>query len=456
MEILGKKNRNIHRMSNHVWHVSGGEGAVVRFSANSQYRNYNAGIQSSILLKSGDSAGIMSWGGTNDLPVKRVQLVAENNIVPQIMRTQRNLLIGAGLIYFRERFEGKNRIIEELPKPNAAKDFLEQCDIEDTFLPQLAQDLIFNATMLPEFVRTKGGKIFSVEAKECSHARSGLMNRRGKVDSWYWNGGWASRERNVQLFDTLPLPIYDRNQRQNRFIFVLGDRLLHDDHYNIPVWEGSRDWIELANLIPQWHISNINNGLTPRWHIEIPSNYFYDAARYGGLNIDDLDEEQYAAMLVETDNLRKAFLQKVNNVLGGVEGAGNTLWTEYDWSEALGKEYSGIRITALKAELNHEAYTSLFDATNVANVSAHGLPPVLASIQTAGRMSAGAEIRNSLYLHVIINTPHYRQKLAKILNFIHRTNEWDMENLDGQWGFRDVEITKLDDNKAGHSGGTTG
>lgn len=456
MEIQTSQTRNIHRLSKHVWSVDGGDGAIVRFSANSQYKNYNVGIRNGIVLQNGKSAEYTTWGGKNDLPTLRQKLVIDNNIVPQIMRTQRNLLLGSGLFYFKEFIVEGKRTIVALDRPVASIDFFDKCDIEHEFLPQLARDLIFNATMIPEFVRTKGGQIFSVEAKECTHARSGVQNRQGKVDSWFWNGGWATKENNTALFDTLELPKYTRNMKQNRFVMVLGDRLFHDDYYNIPVWEGSRDWIELANLIPQWHISNINNGLTPRWHIEIPSDYFYDARKYGGMSIDMLDDEQYEAMIVETDNLRSNFLKKLNGVLAGVAGAGNTIYTEYDWSESLQKEYPGIRITPLKAELNHEAYTSLFDSTNVANVSAHGLPPVLASVQTPGRLSAGSEIRNSLLLHVIVNTPYYRQLLSKVLNFVHRTNGWDSKNPTGQWGFRDVEITKLDENKAGHSAGAIG
>ena len=56
--------------------------------------------------------------------------------------------------------------------------------------------------------------------------------------------------------------------------------MFHDDNYNIPVWEGSADWIELANLIPQWHIKNINAGYSPRWHIEVPLDYFVDKWKY--------------------------------------------------------------------------------------------------------------------------------------------------------------------------------
>ena len=41
--------------------------------------------------------------------------------------------------------------------------------------------------------------------------------------------------------------------------------------------------------------------------------------------------------------------------------------------------------------------------------------------------------------------------LLKIVNFIHRTNGWGP----GVWAFRDVEITKLDDNKSGSQDGTT-
>lgn len=449
MEIV--KKRAIHKMANRTWVVENAKNsAVVSFSRGKYEGKFGTGQLETIKVNRTNTAQVMRWGSDNDLPTVRQALVIENNIVPQIMRTTRNLLLGGGLMLVNEDYSSGTRVLNEIQKPAAALDFFEFCDFEDEVLPQLARDLIFNATFMPEFVRyNKQERIRSIEAKECAHIRSQKKDSRGKVQSWWWNGAWGKPEL-MKDFNTIEIPLWNKSPSQPRFGMLCGDRMFHDDYYNLPVWEGSRDWIELSNLIPVFHIANMNNGFSPRWHIQFPDDYFVDSRKYP--NIDALDDEEYEVFLKETENLRMKFLERINDVLAGVENAGNVLWTEYSIHEALNKEMPGIKITALKPELNHEAFMKLFDATNTANVSSHGLPPVIASIQTPGRLSAGAEIRNSLLLHVIVNTPLYRKMLLKIVNFVHKTNGWGS----GVWAFRDVEITKLDDNKAGQTEGTAG
>lgn len=452
MELeLGKndRKRSIHKYSNRTWVLENKHhSAVVSFSRGKYEGQFGTGKLESVAINGSNRVEVMGWGAMNNLPMARQSLVIENNIVPQIMRTTRNLLIGSGLMLVDAEHLMGTRVLNDLPIPTAAEDFFEFNDFEDVVLPQLARDLIFNATFMPEFVRfNKQERIRSVEAKECAHIRSAKKDSRGKAKSWYWNGAWG-KPNLMKDFTTTEIPIWDKSPNQPRFGMLMGDRMFHDDYYNIPVWEGSRDWIELSNLIPVFHIANLNNGFTPRWHIQFPDDYFVDARKYP--NIDALNDEEYEAFLKETEGLRLKFLERINDVLAGAENAGNVLWTEYSMNEALNIEVPGIKITALKAELNHDAFMKLFDATNTANISSHGLPPVIASIQTAGRLSAGAEIRNSLLLHLIVNTPYYRKMLLKVVNFIHKTNGWGK----GTWAFRDVEITKLDDNKSGQSDGS--
>lgn len=444
-----KKSNNFRQLTKSVWEVSSGDStSLIQFDLDRYKKHYKFGDRMAISLKGGEKASIMKWGSLNDLPIKRQELVIENNIVPQIMRTTRNLLLGNGLMYFREVHSGGARSVVELPMPTAATDFFEANQFETVFLPALARDLIFNAMMIPEFVRGKyNSRILSVQAKECAHSRSGIQDSLGRVTNWYWNGGWGDQAR-MKEFDTLTLPLWDGSPKQKRFVWITGDSMFHDDYYNIPVWEGSADWIELANLIPQWHIKNLSNGYSPRWHIEVPLDYFWDRRKYA--DIDALSDEDYAAFVLENERLREGFVKSISAKLAGAAGAGTAIFTDTEFSEALQKELPGIKITPLDGKMQHEAFMKLFDASNIANVSAFGLPPVIASIQTAGRISAGAEIRNSLWLHIIVNTPFYRSLMARILNFIHRTNGWDKAESGGQWGFRDIEITKLDENKAGH------
>jgi hypothetical protein len=440
-------------LSPRVWLASGkNASAVIKFGVPKvQNDTWTYGNRLTVTAD-GVLVDIFSWGKGNNLPTLRQDIVMQNNIVPQIMRTTRNLLLGNGLFYYKKVFKDGVESLVALPFPTLARTFFDANDFETVVLPQLARDLIMNSMFIPEFVRNLDGTINSVKAIECAHARSGLQDDKGKVRAWYWNGGWG-KPLWQNKFTTTAMQLYDGTDKQAKFIMVLGDAMFHNDYYNIPVWEGAKDWIELANLIPLFHISNINNRFTPSWHIETPSDYFVDVRKYP--NVDALDDTDYTAYLKDTEAARMRFVERVNSVLAGVKGAGNAIFTEYDISESLVKEYPGIKITPLNATINHEAFIQLFDTSNIANISAFGMPAVVASIQTAGRLSAGSETRNALWLHIITQTPYYRSLLLKVVNFLHRTNKWDTSEPTGEWGFKDVEITKLDDNKLGHSRGTT-
>ena len=56
---------------------------------------------------------IWTWGTNNLLPQQREALVLDNNIVPELMGTKRDITVGGGLMYYTERFENGKRIIEE-------------------------------------------------------------------------------------------------------------------------------------------------------------------------------------------------------------------------------------------------------------------------------------------------------------------------------------------------------
>ena len=77
-----------------------------------------------------------------------------------------------------------------------------------------------------------------------------------------------------------------------------------------------------------------------------------------------------------TTTVRNIFRNKLSGQSLIPDRKTDTIFTDTEWSEALQKEMPGIKINALDSKLQHEAFTKLFDSTNIANVSAFGLPPV--------------------------------------------------------------------------------
>jgi hypothetical protein len=405
------------------------------------------GRTSSVTVEGTDNrATIMGWGADNDLPAQRERLVADNNIVPSLLATRRDITLGQGLMAYTERYEEKDgrrvRIIDEMPMPAEMEAFFERIDV-DQYLRTSAKNLLFHAMSFTEFRRNRGGQIIDMQALECRHMRAEEMDDMGRINHWYWSGMWGhqrDRQRKA-LQPAQQIPTYQPDTQQAKFLLVTGDDLLCvDEYYFTPYWWGSEEWIRLANCIPAFHQANLDHGYSIRYHIEIPKDYFRNKS--ANAQTPELAKQQADA----EESAKREFLDKLNKFLAGVTRAGRTVVTEYEINKALGKEFPGIKITPLKIDLQDEALLKLFEKSNQANISAQGIHPTLANIETQGKLSSGSEIRNAFAMYVSIKTPLPRKLLLKPFDILKREMNWPAEV---KLGFRDMEITRLDEDKSG-------
>lgn len=420
----------------------GGTAVVLEFARNDRDVNQNEKI--SYKGSKGEHT-IRFWGKNNDHPQWIEKLVLQNNIVPTLLQTKRDLVAGSGFFAYKEVFvaDGGQKNIQEVEIPADAQKFFTDSFI-DKYRLAAAGELIKHGNIFTEFVRDKGGKIHSISLKECKYVRLGEQNKEGKVTKAYISGDWPTRDKKDGLTE------YDKSinqvelyggedKKQKKFLLHTGDTLFNDGYYNVPVWYGSRSWIELANSIVKFHQSNIKHGYVIRFHIQIPKDYFYEQPITGAA------EE----LIKARDNAiekKNTFINKLNDLLAGQEQAGRSIVTEFDFDVALKTEYPGIKITPINIDLKDEALLTLFEKTNTANISAQGIHPTLANIETQGKLSSGSEIRNAYLMYLAIKTPTPRAILLEAINLVKRINRWPEEV---HFGFRDIEITTLDEDKSG-------
>lgn len=439
---------SVEQIREGIWHLKDSK-ALVSFSNTPSVTSKpgNAGMAKKITYGDGESAEIWSWGRNNLLPQEREALVLDNNIVPELIATKRDITIGQGLFCYRERFEDTNgisrRIVDEVEMPAAAKEFFEAVDI-NKYLRKAARNLMFHANTFTEMVRNLGDRIDTIQALECRHTRPEKQNSKGFIPNWYLSGNW--KEYTKQEFTPKRIAAYAGEEaKQKKFVYHCMDDLLSDEYLGIPTWWGGRAWIEAANAVPMFHISNLRNGYTIRYHIEIPKDYFVDNTST------QVTANQKDTVKRKESEARLEFLKTLNEFLAGYEQAGRAIVTEYEISRAAGKEFPGIKITPINVDLKDKALLELFERSNDANISAQGIHPTLAAIQTQGKLSSGSEIRNAFNMYVAIKTPVKRAILLEPINFIHKVNGWG-EGL--QWGFRDIEITTIDDTSTGRKEST--
>jgi hypothetical protein len=441
----------LEKISDRVW-VSEAHNVMVSFGS-VNYTNIVEGMDGGGMrtVRLGKTkAEIKEWGTNNSAPSEREKLLQNNEILPNLQILQRNLLIGGGMYTYKETYdaEGKKKCME-VEMPSYMKTFFDETNM-DLVLETAFSELTKHLVCFPEIVWTRDGRVKSIEVKESRMMRA-EKKQKGKVQAYWFSGHfgvehWKNIKEEVVL-ERIALydPTLDEAGRraQGRFVYPISDMMMNDGYYPIPPIDGVKNWVVIMNKTPIFHDTNLDNTYAMNWHVEIPDDYFYD---WFSVNegLKKPEEAKKEAVTAEEE-----FIEKMNKFFAGVTNAGRTVYTKF--RTTLEKDYPGIKITALKGDMRDEALLKLHDAATIAVLSNQGVPAVLGSIPTPNRMSAGAEIRNTLTMYLIIYAPFLRNKMIKFLEFIGRLNGWDASV---KIGFRDVEITKLDENKAGKSEGS--
>lgn len=429
----------VQQIGERAWYLSEGE-AVVTVGAAIPFNNND--VQSgAVVTVSGEgkqSARIRQWGKKDTMPQLREGLVNESNIVPALIQTKRDMILGAGLMAFREEFTDGERQIVEVPMPDVIKTWMEQSNYLDQ-LAAAARELILHANVFTEFISDRGGKVHHITTQRCVEIRAEEKTPQNRILNYWWSAGWGVTQKEDYQKAIRAIPAYDPDKKQKKFMLhTFDDTCRTDNYYYCPAWWGGWQWIDLANSIPQFHRSNIQHGYAIRYHIEIPTDYFADN------EINNLTAENIQDKLDVQAAKKKEFIDKLNEFLAGAKNAGRTVVTEY--LTEMGKEFAGIKITPLSADLKDEALIKLFEASNQANISAQAIHPVLAAIETQGKLSSGNEIRNAATMYLAIKAPGPRRILLKPLELVGKINGWPK---DIKVGFRDIQLTTLDESKTG-------
>ncbi|MBK9391951.1 MAG: hypothetical protein IPN68_17835 [Bacteroidetes bacterium] len=389
---------------------------------------------------------IAYWGQENNLPQYREYILKDNNIVPELLSTKRGIILGQGLKAYTVSYEDGKEKKTYIAIPPEVQAWLDQTDW-DTQALIAAGELLKHGNIFIEAIRERGTDKFSIiKTHYCKNIRAAEQNSAGDVDTYFWHGQWDPTDTSTppEVRNTAPkmIPAYAPGIAQKKFMLHVGDPLFYDGYYYYPAYWGGKEWIELSNVIPKFHKANIKNGYAIRFHVRIPKEYFLDKVNWTNANTKD----EMKKCMNEANANKQLFIDKMNQFLSGEENAGRAVYTDFEIQETMAKEFPGIQILPISPDLKDEALLKLFEKSNDANISAQGIHPSLASIQTQGKMSSGSEIRNSLLGFIAIKTPIARMLILKILNMVKKANGWDPEV---QYTFEDIEITKLDENPAG-------
>jgi hypothetical protein len=407
---------------------------------------YEGVTQKTVLKSVANNLNYITWfDSKNQEPLKLLNLLLENNIAIPILTTKARFIAGKGIITYVEKVDdaGKKSLVV-LQIPEIAK-FLKDNNIAEIFFNAAKDIQILGNGFIEGIWSRDGKKVVGLHHRDSTYARLGERNKKGYSDYIYLCGDWKNPilkgddNDNVvavrsyipfdQTWDTSEEITSWKNAMQPSMMFHLKDYMPGFPNYSPPCWFGTKDWIELANLIPIWHKEGIKNGWNIRFLIEVSDAYF------DGVPPEELNRE------------REALQKAIDDCLAGEKNVSKSMF--FPMPHNLFTDKGVIRITPVPFDLHDDAFTTLFTHSNTATTSGFTLPPALAGIEQSGGISSGAEMEHAYNIWIHGHAPQYRTPLIDVLNKIAKINGWDVAYPGLTFGVENIELTTLDKNPTG-------
>lgn len=376
----------------------------------------------------------------NAEPEKLLEVLVNNNIAPAILNTKAKFIVGNGIVCYREVVTDgkKSKVAVDIETLQEIKDFFKKSKINEQLF-RGAIDIQYFGNCFFEQIQTADAKVSQIFHKDATLFRAGEIQDDGYVHDYYLCPDWSK-------------PKYDANdekkgnvKRRNAYyegaaaIDLAPQFIIHCKeytpgfpYYSLPSWYGSLKWMELANIIPAWHLKGIANGYVLRYIVEVSDSIFQE---YAG----DAQKEMAA---------KKKLQEEIDACLGGVQNVGKTIFVTMPLQQFIDKGV--LRITPISADLHDEAFSILFQHSNTATTSGMAIDPTLCGIETEGKLSSGSEKRIAYDLWLRLHAVRPRQILLDVIETIATINGWDTKYPGIKFGFENVELTTLDKNPTGN------
>lgn len=372
-------------------------------------------------VKTYDATKYASWGSDNLRPKRLIEAVEKNDLIPVIISFKKRLVYSQGLAYGYELIDenGNEKLIRV--EIDEIEDFLEMICV-DRYLTEAADDnALFNNGFV-WFNKNLGGKIIGLGSLDSSYCRLELQNDKGQIENCYVNANWADggTESDSEIIKALN-PYYDlagqiKNSRKTQMILPLRTQRRNRVYYDKADWEGLLDsgWLDLAQKIPDFKKSLMENQLSIKWHVQIPEYYW--PFRFPNWKDMKTDERKQKMDTV---------LNEFTNFVKGTDKAGTALISTFRFNEGQMKEYPGWKVEALKGDFKGGEYIEDSKEVDHHIVRAFGLPAQLIQSVAANGQGAGSgsDIRVAFNQAVIMEKPN-QDRLIQPLQIISAVNGW--------------------------------
>ncbi|MGF7217472.1 hypothetical protein GGR92_003646 [Spirosoma lacussanchae] len=383
----------------------------------------------SLLLSRQYGLDHIPWGAEDNQPQQMARMVEKNNQVRPLLEASRDMIYGTGIGFFRQIQEG-NTIHLEPYQDERLTDWVYQTELANYMIAAI-NERVTNANHWTRFEFTPEG----VPLLSVSDGFTTRIGRPvgGKITHYLQNAafgeGWGAVATSSEK-----LPAFDRVNPLRHIVSLFHSRehISGNPYYAFPSWWCSKDWIEVANLIPLFHKSGLKNGYNIKYLIKMPKDYF---DKEGGKDL-------------EPKEIRKkwaAFGENLKQWLSGVDNVNKSLLVRYLRGDD-GKALESIDVVPLKNEMSDDAYNKVWEMANISITNAAGILPVLGGVTPGSKSGdSGSQVRTVADYQQHFRTPVQRQILLEPVRMALRI----MNFKDVVPAFKEVQLTTLDKNPTG-------
>lgn len=394
-------------------------------------------------IKEEGSSKMALWGDDNDFPQKVIEDVRKDPEIGTLLDKQARLLYSGGLVYGRiEILEGGKEVLKAA-SPEERKmidDWLRKSNI-NRYVYEAARDLYWFYNVYPELVlsldRTKIAQLCVQPAEICRWEK---MDKTGVVKTCFINANFPDETETSERTKKVPVldPYYDPASTLRtissgyNFIYPLSIPTPGSSYYQLADWNSIREsgWLAVSQAIPKFKAKLLDNQLSIKYHVEISNQYW-------PLKYPDYDKKSPA----EKRQIMDAELKKFNDILSGVEKAGNSIVTAMMTDKTLGKEYSLWKINVIDDKVKDGKYLEDGKDASLYKMSSIGLHPALiGTMPNNGMGGAGSNIREAYNLHMLSVRAH-QDILLEPLDVVKNYNGWPEDIV---FRFRNSFMNTLD------------
>lgn len=391
---------------------------------------------------------VIPFGSNNDIPKQVQEAVLPNHLAPRLQAKKVELLFEQGPYLYTHQSDGTRYFRQPENNPQILQ-WLQDIDHEELLL-HCATEYYYQNAVYTKVVTNRGSRISTngtgiAELKPMTGYDCRLAYRKNdkrKTPTHIVVGDWdGGDEKDYEVY-----PIFDKLDptRYPVSIHVAKFGTYGIKHYPLPDIWGGLEWIRRSTSIPKVFKALTENALNIKWHIQSPNEFWLDKRKILMDNCKATGKKYKESML---EDLKKEILDKLGNMLSGVENVGKFWHNEYVVKLIGGKAYEhGWKITPIEQKILEyvKAQIEISLRADFATVASLGVHSALGNVGADGKSDSGSEQLYALKIHQITSTQVPEMIVCKAINDMLRIKF----NTDIRIGFyhlnpeREQDITK--------------